>query len=62
MVVYTHDQTGLTSVRSFVLYVLFLLLNVPSVCAVTIAEGVVGIRRVPHRQTCACSRMGDRYG
>ena len=62
MVVYTHDQTDFTSVRSFVFYVRFLLLYIPSVYAVIIAEGVVGIRRVPHRQTCACIRMGDRYG
>ena len=62
MIVYTHDQTGVTSVRSFVFYVRFLHLDVPSVRAVIFAEGVVGIRRVRHRRTCACIRTVDRYG
>ena len=65
MEVYMHDQTGFPSVNCvfFVCYVSFLLLTIPSVCAVIIAEGVVGIRRVPHlQQPCACIRMGDRYG
>ena len=56
------DWFSLSQLRFFC-YVSFLLLTIPSVCAVIIAEGVVGIRRVPHlQQPCACIRMGDRYG
>ena len=59
-------RAGIVHARSDWCYlrpvVCFFLLNVSSVCVSIFAEGVVGVRRVPHRQTCACIRMGDRYG